>query len=169
RNLHECEKMQRTEGVHGNAGADIGNGSGGVGKVRESPLVATLVSQVHLELGHPLWMRLVTQAEAHRLEVAGTIVVPGLIHPVADGALKLSVYKGVKILDDGLVVISADNDIRAACAGLEARVQRLASVGPAIKLDRGAVVPGGKLDPQLQPEVVSRKEALPAADEFDVA
>src|SRR5690348_3633031 len=108
RNLHEREQMQRTEGMHGHTRAEIGNGSGRVGKVRQGPLVGTLVSQVDLQLRHPVRMSLVAQAEAQGLEVSGTKVVTGLIHLVADGTLKLPVHERVEVLADRLVVISTN-------------------------------------------------------------
>ena len=114
-------------------------------------------------------MRLVAQAEAHRGRVSRTEVVAGLIQLVRHGRLELTVDEGVEVLADRPVVVRAHDQIGAAGARLETRVERGARVGAAVEIDRASIVAGRKLHPELQPEVVRRQQSLVGADQLDVA
>src|ERR1700732_904985 len=136
--------------------------------VGERTLVGGFVQQVHLQLGNPARVGFVPQSDAYGGRVAGTIVVAWPVHMVPYGALELSVDEHVEVLTDRPIVVSADDDIGAAGAGLQTGIERRSHIRASIEVDRGAVVPGGQLDAELNAEVPGRQQSLIAADEPNV-
>ena len=66
---------------------------------------------------------LVAQAKAHGGQIAGPVVLPGLVEFFHHRRLELAVDKGVEILAHRLVVVRTDDKVGAAGAGLQAGVE----------------------------------------------
>ncbi len=77
RNLHECVDMQRVQHAHRDAGADIGDGALGVGRVSQRAFIRSLVRQIDLQLRYPLRTLLVPQPEADGCRIARFESSPG--------------------------------------------------------------------------------------------
>ena len=161
--------MQLPHHVQRHTRTQIGHGACRVRGVGQGPLIGALAQQVHLQLRHPLRMRLVAQAEAHRGAIAGPEIVAGLIQLVLHRALELTVDERIEILAHGLVVVGAHDQIGAARARLQARIQGGAGVGAGVEVHRRAVVAGGELHAQLHAQVVGRQPSLVTADDLDIA
>ena len=71
----------------------------------------------------------VTDAEAHRREVAGTVILAGLVEVVRNRGLELTVDEGVEVLADGLIVVGTENDVGGAGPACRLVSRRLSGDG----------------------------------------
>lgn len=86
--------------------------------VGERALLRALACHVDLELRDDPRALLVAQADADRRQVAGTVVLAEIVKILDRGRLELAVDERVEILADRLVLVRADDHVRAAGAGL---------------------------------------------------
>ena len=122
-----------------------------------------------LQLRHPGGMGVVAQTEAQRFRIPWPIIISRLIHALFDRGLELTVDDDIEILADRPVVIRPQNQVGAAGAGLQARIQGRPRIRPAVEIDGRAIAAGGQLHAQLHSEVAGLEKSLIADDEFDIA
>ncbi|KVO94211.1 hypothetical protein WL21_17410 [Burkholderia ubonensis] len=107
-------------------------------------MVRALAGHVDLELRNDPRVLFIAQADADRRQVAGPVVLAEPVKILDHGRLELAVDERVEVLADRLVIVRADDHIRAAGAGLQARIERLAARAVrARRAERRAAADGG--------------------------